>query len=227
MSLLRNLFAIIGLSATLGGGFLYVKANEVMGAVNPEVMSFAKEFGSHWLETKDLEQAFKATHLGKEFDPEAFRVYKEFATKLLTTKDPGDAMVWAVPVKEGITADEVKESLKSLAVQRNFLFVGESPFYEQVEAVTGKPFRHVSFLNFCDVQVGMKMLEYNNAYSAFMPCTISVVENQQGKLWLYAINMDFLIHGGKELPPELKAEAKKVRTTMLPEMMEKAAKGEF
>jgi uncharacterized protein (DUF302 family) len=191
------------------------------------MMTMAKDFATRFVETKDLEQAFKATNLGKELDPEAFRIYKEFATKLITTKDPGDAMVWAVPVKEGITVDEVKESLKSLAVQRNFLFVGESPFYKQVEAVTGQPFRHVSFMNFCDVQVGMKMLEYNNVYSAFMPCTISVVEDQNGKIWLYAMNLDFLIHGGKLLPPELKEGAKKVRTTMLPEMMEKAANGEF
>jgi uncharacterized protein (DUF302 family) len=60
-----------------------------------------------------------------------------------------------------------------------------------------------------------------------MPCTISVVEDDKGKLWLYAINMDFLIHGGKELPAELKEGAIKVRTTLLPEMMQKAAKGEF
>jgi len=162
-----------------------------------------------------------------EFDPEAPRIYLDFAEKMLTTKDPGDAMVWAVPVTEGITVEEVKESLKSLAVQRNFLFVGESPFYKQVEAVTGEAFRHVSFLNFCDVQVGMKMLEYNNAYSAFMPCTISVVEDQEGKIWLYAMNLDFLIHGGKQLPTDLMEGAAKVRTTMLPEMMQKAANGEF
>ncbi len=162
----------------------------------------------------------------REFDPDAFGLYQEFATKLLETRDIADAFVWAVPVEEGISAEEVEESMKSLATARNFLFVGESPFYKQAEAVTGKPFRHVNLLNFCDARVGIKMINHNEAYTAFMPCTISVVEDKEGKLWLYTLNMDFLIHGARELPPELKADALKVRRTMR-EIMEGAAKGEF
>jgi uncharacterized protein (DUF302 family) len=162
----------------------------------------------------------------KNFDPEAFDLYREFVQKLLKTGDLADAFVWTVKVKEGIDVEDLKESLKSLAVERNFLFVNESPFYKQVKSVTGEDFRHVSFMQFCDVRVGMKMLAYNNAYSAFMPCVISVVEDTDGKLWLYAMNLDFLIHGARELPPDLKAEALKVRRNMR-EIMEGAAAGEF
>ena len=162
----------------------------------------------------------------RDFDPDAFGLYQEFATKLLETRDIADAFVWAVPVEEGVSPEEVKESMKSLAVARNFLFVGESPFYKQAEAVTGEPYRHVSLMNFCDVRVGIKMIDQNEAYTAFMPCTIAVVEDKQGKLWLYAMNMDFLIHGAKELPSDLKKEALKVRRIMR-EIMEGAAAGEF
>lgn len=162
----------------------------------------------------------------RDFDVNAFGLYQEFATKLLKTGDMADAFVWAVPVEEDMSPEDVKESMQSLAVARNFLFVGESPFYKQAEAVTGESFRHVSFLNFCDVRVGIQMIDHNNAYGAFMPCTISLVEDKQGKLWLYTLNMDFLIHGAKELPPELKTSALKVRRTMR-EIMEGAAKGEF
>ena len=160
------------------------------------------------------------------FDPNAFGLYREFASKLLETRDIADAFVWAVPVEEGISAEEVQESMKSLAVARNFLFVGESPFYKQAQAVTGEPFRLVSLMNFCDVRVGIKMIDQNPAYTAFMPCTISVVEDKQGRLWLYTLNMDFLIHGARELPPELKADALRIRRTMR-EVMEGAARGEF
>lgn len=169
---------------------------------------------------------YKIWDATRDFDPNAFGLYQEFATKLLKTGDLADAFVWAVPVEEDISAEDVKESMKSLAVSRNFLFVGESLFYKQAEAVTGEPFRHVSFMNFCDVRVGIQMIDHNNAYTAFMPCTISLVEDRQGKLWLYALNMDFLIHGAKELPPELKTAALEVRHTML-DIMEGAAKGEF
>ena len=162
----------------------------------------------------------------RDFDPDAFGLYREFAVKLLQTRDIADAFVWAVPVDEGIGADEVKESMKSLAVARNFLFVGESPFYKQAEAVTGQTMRHVSLMNFCDVRVGIKMIDQNEAYTAFMPCTISVVEDKEGRLWLYTLNMDFLIHGAKELPPDLKTDALRIRRTMR-EVMEGAARGEF
>ena len=162
----------------------------------------------------------------RDFDPDAFSVYKEFVVKLLETGDLADAFVWAVPVAEGVDAEDVKDSMKSLAVERNFLFVGESPFYKQAEAVTGEKFRHVAFMQFCDVRVGMEMLEHNNAYSAFMPCVISVVEDRSGRIWLYAMNMDFLIHGARELPQSLKSKALKVRRIMR-EIMEGAATGEF
>ncbi len=110
-----------------------------------------------------------------ELDPEATKTYMAFAEKFMVNKDPGDAMVWVFPVDEDLTPEEVIDSLKSLATDRDFLFVGESPFYKQVEAVTGTPYRHISFLSFCDVRVGVQMADYNNAYTAFMPCRIAVV----------------------------------------------------
>jgi uncharacterized protein (DUF302 family) len=161
-----------------------------------------------------------------DFDPDFLRTYSRFAVELLETGDPGGAMMWSVPVEEGLTTDEVVDSLKSLATTKNLLFVGESPFYQQVEAVTGEDYRYVNFLSFCDAQVGKMMLEYRNHYSGFMPCRIAVVEDREGKLWLYSMNLDFMIHGGQELPPELKQAAIKVRDT-LRSMMQGAAAGEF
>ncbi len=168
----------------------------------------------------------KLSGVARDFDPGAFDMYREFVAKLLETQDPADAMVWAVPVEEDIDVEDVKESLKSLAVARNLFFVSESPFYKQAEAVSGAPYRHVTFMLFCDVRVGMKMADYNNAYTALMPCNISVVEDAKGRLWLYALNMDFLIYGGKELPPDLKKDAIKVSRNIR-ELMQGAAAGEF
>jgi uncharacterized protein (DUF302 family) len=162
----------------------------------------------------------------RDFDPDAFDLYREFAGNLLETGDLASAFVWRVPVEEGIAIEDVKDSMKSLAVSNNFLFVNESPFYKQAKAVTGVDHRHVSFMQFCDVKVGIKMLDYNDAYSAFMPCVISLVEDKSGRVWLYSMNMDFLIHGARELPPELKADALQVRRVMR-KIMEGAAKGEF
>ncbi|MEN8133826.1 MAG: DUF302 domain-containing protein, partial [Pseudomonadota bacterium] len=145
--------------------------------------------------------AFKSGPIVAEFDPAAVEIYTDFAMKLLETKDPGQAMMWAMPVEDdSLTPEDVKNSLKSLATARNFLFVGESPFSKQVEAITGKSYRHITFMSFCDARVGKMMADYRDAYTGFMPCRIAVVEDMQGKLWLYTMNLDMLIHGGRMLP---------------------------
>jgi uncharacterized protein (DUF302 family) len=161
-----------------------------------------------------------------EFDSEFMGVYQEFAAKLLETGDPGVSMMWSVQVEEGLSAEDVIESMKSLATSRNFLFVGESPFYKQIQAITGEDYRYVNFLSFCDARVGKMMLEYRDQYSGFMPCRIAIVEDREGRLWLYSMNLDLMIHGGKSLPPELKKSALRVRDTIR-EIMNGAAKGEF
>lgn len=161
-----------------------------------------------------------------QFDPGFPKAYGEFAGKLLETGDPGVAMMWSVPVQEGLSTDDVVASLKSLATSKSLLFVGESPFYKQVEAVTGEPYRYVNFLSFCDAQVGRKMLEYRDQYSGFMPCRIALVEDRTGKLALYSMNLDLMIHGGRPLPPDLKQDAMQVRDKILA-IMQGAAAGEF
>jgi uncharacterized protein (DUF302 family) len=161
-----------------------------------------------------------------EFDDGFVGVYQEFASRLLTTGDPGVAMMWAVPVNEGLSTDDVIESMKSLATSRELLFVGESPFYQQIKAITGEDYRYVNFLSFCDARVGKEMLEYRDQYSGFMPCRIALVEDKEGKLWLYSMNMDLMIHGGKRLPDDLLADATKVRDSILA-IMQGAAAGEF
>jgi uncharacterized protein (DUF302 family) len=161
-----------------------------------------------------------------QLDPGAMKIYTEFAQKVMETGDPAVAMMWAVPVAEGVKPEDVVESLKSMATSHNFLFVGESPLYKQIEAVTGEKYRYVNFLSFCDARIGAQMLDYRNEYSGFMPCRIALVQNPDGRLWLYSMNLDLMIHGGRSLPPDLHASAVKVRDT-IKAIMEGAAKGEF
>ena len=52
------------------------------------------------------------------------------------------------------------------------------------------------------------------------------MEDKTGKLWLYTLNMDLMIHGGKTLPDELRAEAIEVKEIIL-DIMNRGATGEF
>ena len=204
MKIIKNVLALIGLLALLGGGYAFTKAWPVYAELRPALAEFDPG----------------------EFDPGFMDAYLDFAKKLLEAKDPGVAMMYTVPVEEDVTVEDVKESLKSIASERNFLFVGEAPFYKQVEAITGEPYRHITFMSFCDARVGKMMADYRDAYTGFMPCRIAVVEDLEGKLWLHSMNLDLMIRGGKELPPDLKEEAVRVWGT-IQAMMQGAAAGEF
>lgn len=192
MNFLRNLFALIGVLATILFGVGY----------------------------------FQYSSMFADYDPEFLETYGAVAERLIETGDPGMAMMWSVPVEEGLEPEDVIDSLKSLATARNFLFVGESPFYKQVQALTGEEYRYVNFLSFCDARIGKLMLEHHDQYSGFMPCRIALVEDTSGDLWLHTMNMDLMIHGGRDLPPELKEGAIRVRDTIRL-MMEGAARGDF
>lgn len=161
-----------------------------------------------------------------EFDPGALRTYGEIAQKLVITGSGPEATVWKVPVQEGLTPEEVEDTMRFVANENNIKNVGELPLYKEVEAMTGKPFRFLKIYMFCNAMTAARMLEVNDAFSAYLPCRITMVEDKEGKLWLYTLNMDLMIYGGKVLPDELRAEAIKVKEIIL-DIMNRGATGEF
>jgi uncharacterized protein (DUF302 family) len=161
-----------------------------------------------------------------DFDPEAASTYATIGEGLLETGSAPDATVWKVPVKQGLSAADVEQTMRFVANEHNIKNVGELPLYKEVEAITGKPFRFMKVYMFCNPVTAADMLELSDAFSAYLPCRISMVEDKQGKLWLYTLNMDLMIHGGKSLPPGLKAEATQVKDIIL-DIMKRGASGEF
>lgn len=161
-----------------------------------------------------------------EFDPGAADTYMELFTNILETKDAASATVWRFPVEEGLTPEDIEKSLKNIANELNISNVGELPLSKDIAAKSEKPFRFVKIFLFCNSLTAAQMLEHNDAFSAYLPCRITLVEDKTGKLWLYTLNMDLMIHGGKPLPPALKAEAENVKKIIL-EIMERAAEGDF
>ena len=160
------------------------------------------------------------------FEDKAAETYSGFAEKLFDSGSAVDAMVVKIKVEEGISAKDLDTSILSIANELNIKNVGELPLSKQVEAMSGKPFRHVKIYLLCNAMTAASMLNYNDSFSAFLPCRISVVEDKQGQLWLYAMNMDLMISGGTPIPPALKKEAIVVQDT-LDEIMKRAAEGDF
>lgn len=161
-----------------------------------------------------------------KFDPQAVATYAAIGKKLVETGSAPEATVWKVAVKDGLTADEVEQTMRFVANEHNIKNVGELPLYKEVEAVSGKPFRFLKVYMFCNAMTAARMVELSDAFSAYLPCRISLVEDTQGKLWLYTLNMDLMIHGGTPLTPELTAEATQVKETIL-DIMNRGASGDF
>jgi uncharacterized protein (DUF302 family) len=162
----------------------------------------------------------------KNFDPKSAEVYMNMAKTLIETGNAAEATVWKVPVEEGLSWEDVEDTMRFVANEHNIKNVGELPLSEQVQLMTGEEQRFLKIYMFCNPLTAANMFEYSVAFSAYLPCRISLIEDTDGKLWIYTLNMDMMIHGGTPLPEELRAEAIQVKEIML-DIMNRGASGEF
>lgn len=161
-----------------------------------------------------------------QFDPKAWETYVSMFQGILETGNAADATVWKAKVKEGLSFEDVDQTILFVANEHNIKNVGELPLYKQVEAMSGKPYRAVKIYMFCNALTAARMLDYSDAYAAYLPCRVSLIEDKQGQLWIYTLNMDPMIHGGLPLPPELKEEALQVKAIMK-DVLARGASGDF
>jgi uncharacterized protein (DUF302 family) len=160
------------------------------------------------------------------FDSQAPGVYWNMAMRLAETGNSAEATVWKRKVADGLTFEEVDESIKSVALEQNIRDVGSLPLGEQVSLMQGSEWRKLKIYLYCNPMTAAKMVEVSEAYSAYLPCRVSLVEDANGDLWIYSLDMDMMIHGGKPLPPELLEEALGVKETILA-ILDQAAEGSF
>ena len=162
------------------------------------------------------------SHFDEKFKPTFMGMWE----KLKETGNSADATVWIVPLEEGITPEDAEDAMKIVANDMNIMSVGEQPLSEQVALQTGKEQRFLKIFQYCDPATAMKMVEHTDAFAAYLPCRIAMVEGKDGQYRLYSLNMDLMIHGGAELPAELKAEALRIKDTMQ-KIMAAGASGDF
>jgi uncharacterized protein (DUF302 family) len=136
------------------------------------------------------------------------------------------ATTWEAKVKAGVSAKDVEEILKIVAVERNMRDVGVLPLSKELEARSGKKEKLLTVYSYCSPATARKMVDFSPHMAAYLPCRVSMVEHDDGSLWLYTLNMDMMVKMGRKLPPPLKEEAQAVRDTIW-EMMQRASKGEF
>jgi uncharacterized protein (DUF302 family) len=135
-----------------------------------------------------------------------------------------DQTVVKVPVEADVSADDAIESMKLRANILNIKLVAELPLSQQIKAM-GEKSRRIEIYQFCDALTAKNMVEYNMSFAAYLPCRITLVEDEKGKLWLLTMNLDMFIKHPK-FDARLKQEAVRVRDTLM-EIMNAGAKGEL
>jgi uncharacterized protein (DUF302 family) len=132
--------------------------------------------------------------------------------------------VYKVPVSEGVSAEDVHDSIMSKGAELNMKFVGHQPLSKELTA-RGVDGGQVDIYQFCNPMDARKMIDYNPIFVAYMPCRVAMVEDKDGQLWLMMVNLDMLINNTK-LPAELKAMADEI-SNKLKLLIENAKEGEL
>ncbi len=174
-----------------------------------------------------LVKQFEADYVAfKNLDDGALTVYQNIWAGLKKSGNTAAATVWKVALEEGVSWQDAEQSMRFVANDHNIKNVGELPLSEQVAEMTDQDQRFLKIYQFCNPLTAMKMVNYEDAFSAYLPCRIAMIEDKAGKFWLYTLDMDMMIHGGKPLPQDLLEEAKKVKM-IIRDIMAKGAAGDF
>ncbi|MCG8429069.1 MAG: c-type cytochrome [Chromatiales bacterium] len=129
-----------------------------------------------------------------------------------------------MPLKAGVTKEDAIEAMLSKAVELNLKLVGRQDVSKELEA-RGVETPYLSIFQFCNPMDARVMVISNPIFSSYMPCRISLVEDQNGQLQLMMLNLDMLINS-ELLPGEVLDTAIRVNQSMLDVMMA-GASGEF
>ena len=213
INIVKWVLMVVGAIAIYYGVSLQVKYNGVTGKIISEVIS-------------------------PTLHPESMsKVYMPMANKLLETGDITMASIVRVKVADDVTNEDVEEAMESIATEEGIRSVGMLPLSEMVELQTNAPgvtkghadFKAQRFLKiyqYCAPRTAMTMVEHSDAFSAYLPCRLALIEDKQGQRWLYTLDMNAMIYGGAELPEYLLEKALDVQR-VITRIQNGGAEGDF
>ena len=129
-----------------------------------------------------------------------------------------------MPLADGVSFDDAVESMKLRANSHNMKLVAELLLSKQIKLMGSKS-RRMDIYQFCDPLIAQGMVEANIHFAAYLPCRISLVEDEKGKGWLLMMNLDIMLNSAT-LGNDLKVKATKVRD-VLTDIMKAGASGDL
>lgn len=166
-----------------------------------------------------------------KMDTKALGLYMTMADVVLTTGNTADGMIRKTKliVHKDETRDEALENaleiLNEVAEADGLLVVKTSLMSAGGVDEKGIKQKYVRLNSYCNPTIAKVMLNYSMSYIGFMPCGVGIIEDDNGDIWFYTLDLGLMISGGHTLPPKLLEMAEGVANTMYT-MIEKAAIGE-
>ena len=149
----------------------------------------------------------------------------------MDVKDVMNMMATKYKAKEGLTFDDVVESMKLRANQVNFKLVGHSPMWKDIQAVLGDTNApRMEVFHYCDIAAGREVLKYAPESLIFLPCRIGIMEDADKNIWVMTLDWDTAwldsISGKMGTPDALMKAAADIRDKM-DNIMKAAAAGDL
>ena len=159
--------------------------------------------------------------------PDAMGYYMDMFDKVIKTGNSADAMVRKVKINDDVSTEDAIDNMRGIAEENNFLVVGDAKMSikSSIKDPGGK--RYIRILSFCAPSIAEKFIGYSEAFGAFMPCRILIVEDDEGNRWLYTMSMELMLYGGKPLPDDMLKMAEEVRGLMYGMMDAAATDGDY
>ena len=143
--------------------------------------------------------------------------------------DPSNA-IYELPVNEGVSHQDVIDSLKSLSEGKNFVNPANFPIGEHMKLRGQDPGGVLEVRAFCNLGLGAEIMQDHPEFIVFAPCRIAIYEkkdaNQKKRLYLGLDRPTFDLKNIKQPTERAKKAAQELETTLL-EIMDKARKGDL
>lgn len=132
---------------------------------------------------------------------------------------------------DGLTFDDVVQSMELRANSLNFKKVGHSPMWKDIQAVLGDTDApRMEVFHYCDIAAGREVLKAAPEAIAYLPCRIAIMEDANKQIWIITLDWDMAwldtVNGQMGINPELSRYAKDIRDKM-DNIMRAAADGDL
>lgn len=143
--------------------------------------------------------------------------------------DPSTA-IYELAVNDGVSYQDVIDSLKSLSEGLNFVNPANFPIGEHMKLRGVDPQGIKDVRSFCNLSMGTEIILDHPEFLVFAPCRIAIYEkpdaNQKPKLYIAMDRPTYDLKSIKNPTERAKKSAQQLETTLL-EIMDRARKGDF